>query len=118
MRVGTTRRRSGRQAAIRERAPDRQGVAPVVYELNAVIGAEDRLRAHAARFEHAVVAVLRQGLALIPVTDALTGELAGTPAERPGTDLPAPPAERPFALCPALERSLAQWSRQGPIAYV
>ncbi|MFE6870967.1 hypothetical protein ACFVFS_30975 [Kitasatospora sp. NPDC057692] len=79
------------------------------YELTAVMGRFDLLRSRTAGLRDAVVAPLRQRLGLVPVTPA--GLLPGQDA--------AGPADRPFAvLSPAFERTLSDWSRSGPIAYV
>lgn len=88
-----------------------------MYELNAVIGGRDLLRVQTVHFDHAVVAVLRQGMALLPVTDQLFEEMTGAQPEPFGGPLSA---DRPFyqLMSPAFERSLSEWSRHGPIAYV
>ncbi|MFB6892874.1 hypothetical protein ACFCX4_26580 [Kitasatospora sp. NPDC056327] len=72
------------------------------YELDAVIGDFDLLRRLTAGTGEAVVAPLRARLGLLPVTEQLPGALPG-----------------PFtAGSPAFERTLASWSRGGPIAHV
>ncbi|MFB7473530.1 hypothetical protein [Kitasatospora sp. NPDC056184] len=79
------------------------------YELTAVLGRFDLLRSRTAGVRDAVVAPLRQRMGLVPVTSAglLTGRDGAGPAGRPVT-----------VMSPAFERTLGQWSRGGPIAYV
>jgi hypothetical protein len=84
------------------------GRGPRVYRLDAVIADPGMLRDHAARMRHAVVAVLRCGLGLVPVSGALFEELTGS--SRGG-----PFGER---MHPELDRALAGWSVQGPLAFV
>ncbi|MEU8657505.1 hypothetical protein [Actinoplanes philippinensis] len=79
-----------------------------MYRLAAVIADAGMLRERVARSEHGVVAELRCGLALTPVSEALFEELAGS--VRGG----------PFAepMVPEFGRALAAWSVPGPLAFV
>jgi hypothetical protein len=88
-----------------------------VYCLNAVIGDIDLIRDRAAGLGHAVVAVLRQGLAMVPVTVPLCEEAAGVLPETSGGH---PSGRQPFhrMVSSSFEGMLAEWSRRGPIAYV
>ncbi|WP_155375733.1 hypothetical protein [Catellatospora vulcania] len=79
------------------------------YDLQAVIGAEDLLREAAARQPGAFVVPLRQGLALIPMTDELFA--AATDGSR-GDGL------RFWKLPGGFENVLAEWSKAGPLGYV
>ncbi|MFK0194549.1 hypothetical protein [Kitasatospora sp. NPDC090308] len=79
------------------------------YYLEAVVAAEPLLRAAAADLPDAHVVPLRQGLALIPMTDALHDALTDPVAER----------LRPFQRLPrGFQHTLAAWSADGPVAYV
>ncbi|MFJ1754437.1 hypothetical protein [Kitasatospora sp. NPDC088134] len=79
------------------------------YYLEAVVAAEPLLRTAAAGLPGAHVVPLRQGLALIPMTDELHDALTDPAAER----------LRPFRLLPhGFQHTLAAWSANGPVAYV
>ena len=79
------------------------------YDLQAVISREELLRTRTQTLSEAVVTLLGQGLALVPITDAFFDQVAGVPhGDGPG-----------FWRLPAgFERTLAAWSVQGPVAYV
>ncbi|MFC7246395.1 hypothetical protein ACFQO7_28295 [Catellatospora aurea] len=79
------------------------------YGLQAVIGAEDVLRKVAAEQPGAVVVPLRQGFALIPMTDELFD--AATDGSR-GDGL------RFWKLPGGFENVLSDWSKAGPLGYV
>jgi hypothetical protein len=86
-----------------------------VYTLEAVVAEAALLRARAAGLDGAVVAPLRQGLALLPVSEALVTTLTGSRPPRRET----PSGDHPFALMsPPFEERLADWSRGGPVAYL
>jgi hypothetical protein len=92
------------------------------YRLRAVLARADLLRARVRELDldHAVVATLRQGLGLIPVTPAFVEELTGRLPEFAGTD---PGDTRPFTMllstpdAPGLAGVLAAWSRWSPVGY-
>jgi hypothetical protein len=81
----------------------------VGYELQAVLAAADLLRARAADLP---VVPLDHGMALIPMTERLADTLdAGAPD--PGTE------SLGFVWLPnGFDRTLADWSAAGPVAYV
>ncbi|WP_155392045.1 hypothetical protein [Catellatospora paridis] len=79
------------------------------YELQAVIGAEAVLRMVAAQQPGAVVVPLRQGFALIPMTDELFDS---------ATDGGRGDGLRFSKLPGGFERLLADWSTTGPLGYV
>lgn len=79
------------------------------YDLQAIIAREELLRATTQALPDAVVAPLEQGLALVPITDAFFDRVTGIPV---ADDLG-------FWRLPAgFERTLADWSARGPVAYV
>ncbi|WP_441245579.1 hypothetical protein [Kitasatospora sp. McL0602] len=79
------------------------------YELRAVIAAVDLLRVVAAEVPTAQIAELKQGLALIPMTDRLHDALHD----------PERPREPGFTYFPGgFGHRLGAWSQAGPIAYV
>ncbi|SCG55986.1 hypothetical protein [Micromonospora halophytica] len=87
------------------------------YQLSAVVADVELLREQTVDLDHAVLAALRQDFALLPVTPQLVQELTGgLPDFTPGEPSAAQPFE--LVLSPALERLLARWSRQGPVAYL
>ncbi|GAA2501059.1 hypothetical protein [Actinoplanes humidus] len=79
-----------------------------MYQLAAVVGDEGMLRDRVSGVNHGVVGVLRGGLAMVPVTDALFEELAGSWRGGPFFE----------QMPPAFERALAGWSVHGPLAFV
>jgi hypothetical protein len=88
-----------------------------VYRLNAVVGNIEVLRDRTAGLNHAVVAVLRQEIAVVLVTAPFFEEVTGV--------LPEPFAGRPSGQQPfrhimssVFERTLVEWSQWGPVAYV
>ncbi|GAA2559640.1 hypothetical protein GCM10010435_33590 [Winogradskya consettensis] len=66
------------------------------------------LRDRVAGVSHGVVGVLRGGLAMVPVSDALFEELAGSWRGGPFFE----------QMPPAFDRALAGWSVHGPLAFV
>ncbi|BEL06395.1 hypothetical protein Q0Z83_045860 [Actinoplanes sichuanensis] len=76
-----------------------------MYQLAAVIAEAGLLR---DRVDHGTVAVLRHGLAMAPVSEALFAELAGTSAGGPFAE----------QLNPRFGQALAEWSVAGPVAFV
>ena len=79
------------------------------YDLQAIIAREELLRALTQALPEAMVASLEQGLALVPITDAFFDCVTGIPS---ADDLG-------FWRLPAgFERTLADWSVRGPVAYV
>lgn len=87
------------------------------YQLSAIIADARLLHGETGGLDHAVLGNLRQDFALLPVTSQLIEELTGVPPDY-AVEEPAP--ERPFTLVlsTALTGTLANWSRQGPVAYV
>lgn len=81
------------------------------HAIQAFIAREEVLRAAAARLGNAHVAPLGQGFALVPLTDDLHDEVT-----EPGSG--AAYEGRLWKLSSALARLAAEWSRQGPVAYV
>ncbi|WP_144128247.1 hypothetical protein [Catellatospora sichuanensis] len=79
------------------------------YDLQAVIGAEEVLREVAAQQPGAVVVPLRQGFALIPMTDELFDS---------ATDGSRGDGLRFWKLPGGFEHVLADWSTAGPLGYV
>ncbi|MFD6887800.1 hypothetical protein [Streptomyces sp. NPDC059957] len=79
------------------------------YELQAVIAGDALVRAAAREVPGARVAPLRQGLALMPMTDEVLNAVAN------GTEVGALGFWR---LSGGLQELLAQWSATGPVAYV
>lgn len=79
------------------------------YNLKAVIASSGLLTAAARDLAPARVVGLRQGMALIPMSDALS-EAVADPAQTPRTDF--------WDLPAGFDRVLAQWSQAGPVAYV
>ncbi|MGW0658081.1 hypothetical protein [Streptodolium elevatio] len=88
-----------------------------MYEITAVIAEAGLLHEKTASLEGAAVAALRQGIALLPMPDALFTEMTGVPPEIFRGRISA---EDPFyrTMHPALETLLAGWSSERPIAYV
>ncbi len=77
------------------------------YEVHAVIGAGGLLRACAAEFAATRLGTLRQGLAIMPMTDALFDAVTDRPADDLG-----------FLRLPGgFARTPARWSLGGPLAY-
>lgn len=87
------------------------------YQLSAVLARTDLLRAYTRGLDHAVIASLRQNMALLPVTQLLIQELTGSLADFNTGEVNA---TEPFqlVLSPALASVLASWSEHGPVAYV
>ncbi|MGY0058269.1 hypothetical protein ACWY4P_17235 [Streptomyces sp. LZ34] len=86
-----------------------------VYRLCAVIGGFELLRDRVAGLQSAAVAMLRQGLALVPVTDLLPKEPAAAASRRSVE----PTSDEPFVwMSPVFERTLREWSRHGPVGCV
>jgi hypothetical protein len=79
-----------------------------MYRLAAVVAEAGVLRDRVGRVNHAVVAVLRCGLAMVPVSDALFEELTGSSDGGPFAE----------QLPPAFGRALAGWSVPGTLAFV
>ncbi|MEU8796714.1 hypothetical protein [Spirillospora sp. NPDC048819] len=78
------------------------------YVLRAVIANAEILRSATDGLAHARLAALRQGLALLPVTDDLFDAVGDPAADR----LPG------FPMLPGgFDRTLAAWSHAGPVAY-
>ncbi len=81
------------------------------YELRALVGKRSLLEQHATRYQHTVMAKLRQGIALIPLSEDLPDEIQCL------VDEPQPFEELWF-----LGSRVAKWaeeiSKEGPIAYV
>lgn len=92
-----------------------------MYELSAVIAGFELLCGCTAGAADCVpVAVLRQGLGLVPAADVPVEEAAasgarGLPGTRPGRPESAEPRA---AVSPAFGAVVAWWSRQGTVAYV
>ncbi|MEU5880995.1 hypothetical protein [Spirillospora sp. NPDC047279] len=81
----------------------------MAYVLNAAIAATDLLRAATSSLPHARLVPLDQGLSFMPISD----DLFDAVTERSAAPLPG------FWRLPAgFERTLADWSRSGPVAYV
>lgn len=91
----------------------------MAYELRAVVADADLLRQRVTELDldHAVLAELRQEMALLPVTAELVAELTGALPDF--TDV-EPNPDQPFRLVlwPAFAGVLAGWSRYGPIGYL
>ncbi|MBO4208875.1 hypothetical protein [Micromonospora echinofusca] len=87
------------------------------YELSAVIADADLLRGQTADLDHAVLAELRQEMALLPVTPLLVEELTG---RLPDFDNEPRSVDRPFHLVLGhdLTRVLAEWSHLGQVGYL
>ncbi|OAR26643.1 hypothetical protein A8W25_31595 [Streptomyces sp. ERV7] len=79
------------------------------YVLTAVIARTSLLTAVTKGTATAHVVELRQGLALVPMSAALSDEVADATAER-RTDF--------WNLPAGFDRVLADWSKEGPVAYV
>jgi len=81
----------------------------VGYELRAVIGVTEALRRAVGEFRAAKVVELEQGLAMVPMAEALFDEVAD------GTQ----DAALGFWFLPGgFGKVLARWSTAGPLAYV
>ena len=89
----------------------------MAYLLSAVVADATLLREQTAGLDHAVLATLRQEMALLPVTHLLVQELTGSLADFTVGDLSA---RQPFrlVLTPPLTVVLAEWSRRGPVSYL
>jgi hypothetical protein len=89
----------------------------MAYLLSAVVADATLLRERTAGLDHAVIATLRQEMALLPVTHLLVQELTGALADFTVGELCA---DQPFrlVLSTPLSVELAEWSRQGPVAYL
>jgi hypothetical protein len=87
----------------------------VTYRLTALIGARRVLAEAVAELPGARVVELAAGMSLLPLTDAVLGQVpAGSPGGHDG-DRPL----RGFAsLTPGLARLAARCSRVGPLVYV
>lgn len=89
------------------------------YQLRAVVADADLLRQRVTELDldHAVLAALRQDMALLPVTTELVEELTGALPDFATTE---PSLTQPFqlVLSPALTAVFANWSRYGPIGYL
>ncbi|GAA2616234.1 hypothetical protein GCM10010304_82170 [Streptomyces roseoviolaceus] len=84
-------------------------VSRLSYDLKAVIARSSLLAAMASTLPSARVVDLQQGLALLPVSDALSDAV---------TD-PARPRRADFWSLPSgFDRVLAEWSKEGSVAYV
>ncbi|MFD7206362.1 hypothetical protein [Streptomyces sp. NPDC059893] len=79
------------------------------YVLQAVIAGDELLRAAARGIPSACVVPLRKSLSLMPMTDEVFDAV---------TDGTAESALGFWKLAGGFERSLAQWSTTGPVAYV
>ncbi|MET8580465.1 hypothetical protein ABZX39_06165 [Streptomyces collinus] len=79
------------------------------YDLYAVIGDGEALSAAAGELSAARPVSVGQGLALIPMTDALFDSVTDSSAER---------ALGFWRLPGGFERTLAAWSAGGPVAYL
>jgi hypothetical protein len=79
-----------------------------MYRLAAVIAEVGMLRDRVARVNHAAVAELRCGLAMVPVSEALFEELTGSIHGGPFAE----------QMPPEFDRALAGWSVPGTIAFV
>jgi hypothetical protein len=77
------------------------------YFLQALIGNQETLQAHASQFRRAHVVPLAQGIAMIPLTNDLHGEL-GSGGEAQGFE----------KLSPAVEQWAQRISSATPIAYI
>ncbi|MFE6102642.1 hypothetical protein ACFVQ4_22065 [Streptomyces laurentii] len=88
-----------------------------MYEITAVLADAATLVRATAGWEHAVVVPLREGTGLLPVSGELFTEMFGVRRE---TCAYGPSAESPFLypVGPALEKLLAAWSTERPVAYV
>jgi hypothetical protein len=81
----------------------------MAYMLEAVIGPTTVLSVVTQGQAGTVIAPLRQGLSLVPMTDELFDELTdGSPGRPPGF----------WKLPGGFDRVLCSWSSHGPIAYV
>jgi len=79
------------------------------YILEAVIGSESRLRKAILDQPAAVVVPLRQGIALVPMTDKLFSAVTDGSSERPLGF---------WKLPGGFEKVLSAWSEDGPVGYV
>ncbi|MFD5779453.1 hypothetical protein ACFVWX_04075 [Streptomyces sp. NPDC058220] len=79
------------------------------YDLKAVIAGSGLLAAVVGGLPSARVVDLRQGLALLPVSDALSDAVAGAD-QHCRTDF--------WSLPSGFDRVLAAWSKEGSVAYV
>lgn len=91
----------------------------MTYRLCAVVADADLLRQRVSELDldHAVLATLRQEMALLPVTSELVEELTGTLPNFIDTE-PCPDQPFRLVLSPALDGLLASWSRYGPVGYL
>ncbi|XVU22813.1 hypothetical protein ACQPZJ_36910 [Actinoplanes sp. CA-054009] len=79
-----------------------------MYQLAAVVAEAGVLRDGVARLEQGVVAILRCGLAMAPVSGALFEELTGSSHGDPFDE----------RMPPEFDRALAEWSASGPVAWL
>jgi hypothetical protein len=84
-----------------------------MHDVDALIAHNDALTAGASRFVSAVVCPLAQGFSLLPITDALTKELAAYRADVQATLQKAVPQLPPGAHALAIEIS-----HSTPVAYI
>ena len=87
------------------------------YQLSAVVADAELLRERTADLDHAVLGELRQDFALLPITPQLVVELTGSLPDF-AVDEPSPECPFHLVLSAALLEVLADWSRQGPAAYL
>jgi len=81
----------------------------MAYELQAAIACMELLRPVTAEISQARIVPLRQGFGLLPIGDALSKALTDPAAEK---------MPEFWALPKGFERTLAEWSRRGRVAYV
>ncbi|MES2840884.1 hypothetical protein [Hydrogenophaga sp.] len=84
-----------------------------MHDVKALIALNKTLEVAAARFTSAVVCPLVQGLALLPITEALTQELAGA---HPELAHASPPLVE--SMAPGVAALAAQLSEGGPVAFI
>jgi hypothetical protein len=82
-------------------------IAHMGYYLQAIIGRQQTLAQHASEFQHARIIPLAQGIAIIPITDALYAEIGE------GGDV-----DRFYKLSPGIERWALGISAVAPVAYI
>ncbi|MES2708552.1 MAG: hypothetical protein V4726_18305 [Verrucomicrobiota bacterium] len=79
----------------------------MAYCLQAIIGAQQVLLRHGTEFQHAAVVMLAQGMAIIPLTDALYGEI-GVGGE----------VDHFYKLSAHVEEWAERISHMAPVAYI
>ncbi|MDR6534473.1 hypothetical protein [Variovorax soli] len=84
-----------------------------MHDVKALIALKKPLEVVAARFTSAVVCPLVQGLALLPITDAFTQELADAHPELVHV---SPPLLE--SMAPGVAALAAQLSEEGPVAFI